>query len=553
MKARDNIKDNIYAILYRREIASDGKYIFFPCQCVEGYFDSSDKSFIDVYGNIYYSCNNYTMFNTNQTFTYYYDSELNDIMNMMNTGDPETAVSMFYDKLKSNILIGNVNDQDKVIEIFELTGEKLESIISNVSFNTKDGKGKVTLTKAQLIEILKDSNSKDKIKVLLDKLDKMEKLSSSKDNTDLSVLITLSNLMSEKNISKAKEKEFSSSLEENTEPSKKVSDLSEEDKKMELSLIRDTTNDAYCYITSRMLGQDDSVQTVLGAIVNNIYAESPEQLIKPFIIGGTGSGKSYLFKLIHKGLDVPVIIVDCNQLVQSGYEGKMIDDVLKDLYLLCDRDLEMTEHAVVVFDEIDKIGDKGATVSEIGVQQTLLKFLEGQKYVVNMDKSELEKVVIDTSMMSIAACGAFEGLKDKEKSVGFAKSDTKEKITIEKLVKNCGMIPELLGRFNLYVEYNDVTEDMIRKQLEESESSPTKIKQDFYLQNYGVNLVFTKSFIDRLVSDAMKRKTGFRGVDQVVNQSLSQVNFKLQTSSPVYKEVVISEETINDPKKYVLK
>jgi len=213
----------------------------------------------------------------------------------------------------------------------------------------------------------------------------------------------------------------------------------------------------------------------------------------------------------------------------------------------------MTENAVVVFDEIDKIGDKGANVSEIGVQQTLLKFIEGQKYVGNMDKAEMEKVVIDTSMMSIAACGAFEAIRTKDTTVGFGKSEKREKITIDKLVQKGGMIPELLGRFNLFVQYNDVTEEMIRKQLNESMSSPTKVKQEFYSQNYGVNLVFTEAFINRLVSDAMKRKTGFRGVDQVVNQALSQVNFKLQTSSPIYKEVIIDGDTIDDPKKYVLR
>ena len=115
------------------------------------------------------------------------------------------------------------------------------------------------------------------------------------------------------------------------------------------------------------------------------------------------------------------------------------------------------------------------------------------------------------------------------------------------------MIKYFILSFNLFVQYNDVTEEMIRKQLNESESSPTKVKQEFYLQNYGVNLVFTETFINRLVSDAMKRKTGFRGVDQVVNQALSQVNFKLQTSSSIYKDVIIDDDTIDDPKKYILK
>ena len=114
------------------------------------------------------------------------------------------------------------------------------------------------------------------------------------------------------------------------------------------------------------------------------------------------------------------------------------------------------------------------------------------------------------------------------------------------------MIPELLGRFNLYVQYNEVTEELIRKQLEESLSSPLRIKENFYLQNYGVKLVFDDSFIDRLVRDAMKRNTGFRGVDQVVNQALSQISFALKISLDNKKEVIITEETIDDAKKFIL-
>lgn len=548
MQKQDKIKEDIYAILYRREITSDGRYVFFPCQCVEGCFDNSDKSFMDIYGNLYYSCENYTMLNTNQAFTYYYDSSLTDIMNMMNNNEKEVAVSMFYDKLKSNILIGKVNDKKEIIEICEITDEKLDSIVSNVSFNTNNGSGSVTLTKQLLLDILNNCDNEDKLKVLLDKINYLEDLSTKKQKVDLSVVMSLTNLMTEKNISKAKTN-FDKGV---CEDKKEDVSLSKEEKEEVSINIKRTTKDVYNSIVSKLVGQDESVQVVLAAILDNLLAENHDEIIRPFIIGGTGSGKSFLFKLIEKELDVPVIIVDCNQLVQSGYEGKMIEDVLKDLYLLCDKDLETTENAVVVFDEIDKIGDKGATVSEIGVQQALLKFIEGQKYVVNMDKYEVEKVVIDTSMMSIAACGAFEGLKNKEKTVGFTNSKEQEKITIKKLTEYCGMIPELLGRFNLYVQYNEVTEELIRKQLEESLSSPLRIKENFYLQNYGVKLVFDDSFIDRLVRDAMKRNTGFRGVDQVVNQALSQISFALKISLDNKKEVIITEETIDDAKKFIL-
>lgn len=42
------------------------------------------------------------------------------------------------------------------------------------------------------------------------------------------------------------------------------------------------------------------------------------------MVGPTGSGKSLLFKLLGNCLDVPVIVVDCNTIVQSGYDGKTL-------------------------------------------------------------------------------------------------------------------------------------------------------------------------------------------------------------------------------------
>ena len=541
MKKQDKTKDISYSILYKRILTDNGYYVFFPCQCVEGYYDKTDQSFLDDHNHLYYSCNNYTMINTGQSDTYYYETTLEDIKNMFQTEDKDEAVTKFYDKLKSNLLIGYINTVKEKIEMYEVNREKLDAIKNNVTFKSLNGNGEIVLKKKQLDELIEESDEsiKDKIKVLIDKMEYLDKFSKEQKNLDLSVIVPYHNLMTAKNIEQAKKE-------------KKEEIVVEKEETEEPEISGSLTLDTYNYVTQRLIGQDESAKKVISAMVNNLFAETPEELIRPFIIGGTGSGKSFLFKLIEKRTEIPVIIVDCNQIVQSGYEGKMIEDVLKDLYLLCDRDLDETEHAIVVFDEIDKIGDKGATVSEIGVQQALLKFIEGQKYVVNMDKSEMDKVIIDTSMMSIVACGAFEGLKEKDKQVGFTKVN-ESKLDTDVLVKKGGMIPELLGRFNLYVEYNEVTKDMIKEQLEKSLTSPIRIKEQFFKENYGINLKFNESFIERLCDDAIRRKTGFRGVDQVVNQALSEVNFALQTTNKNCREVEITEETIDNPKKYCLK
>lgn len=552
MKKQDKKNDISYAIIYKRILTDNGYYLFFPCQCVEGSYDKSDKSFIDIYHNLYYSCNNYTMINEGQSDTYYYDTTLDDIKNMFQIDDKDEAVAKFYNKLRSNLLIGYVNNREEIIDIYEVNKDKLELLKNNnIIFDISDPSVNITLTREQIEFLLKENDDetvKDKLKMLLkirDSLHNRAIINKNNKIENLKFVIPFANLKYAKDIKSPKPKQEIKEL-----PKHEKKELPKKEEALEETAR--LTFDTYKYVTNRLIGQDESAKKVISAMVNNLFADTPEELIRPFIIGGTGSGKSYLFKLIEKSMEKSVIIVDCNQIVQSGYEGKMIEDVLKDLYLLCEKNLEETEHAIVVFDEIDKIGDKGATVSEIGVQQTLLKFIEGQKYVVNIDKYETEKIIIDTSMMSIVACGAFEGLKEKDKIVGFTKVN-ESKLDTDVLVKKGGMIPELLGRFNLYVEYNEVTKDMIKEQLEKSLTSPIKIKEQFFKENYGINLKFNEAFIERLCDDAIKRKTGFRGVDQVVNQALSEVNFVIQTTNETCQEVVISDETIDDPKKYTLK
>lgn len=545
MKKQDKTSDKSYAILYKRILTDNGYYLFFPCQCVEGYYDKTDKSFMDIYNHLYYSCDNYTMINTGQSDTYYYESTLEDIKNMFHIDEDDKAVTKFYDKLKSNLLIGYINDKEEKIDIYEVDKDKLELLKNNnIIFDTVNSSTNVVLTKNQIEFLIKENDDKtikEKLRLLLDIRNSFDKRAKINKINQLTMAIPFANLTVASKIKRPEPKK------EVIEEPKKENYLPTEEE-----FTRSLSAKSYKYVTDRLVGQDESVKKVIGAVVNNLCAKTPEELIRPFIIGGTGSGKSYLFKLIEKCTEIPVIIVDCNQIVQSGYEGKMIEDVLKDLYLLCERNLDETEHAIVVLDEIDKIGDKGATVSEIGVQQALLKFVEGQKYVVNIDKTEMEKVIIDTSMMSIVACGAFEGLKEKDKQVGFTRIN-ESKLDTDVLVKKGGMIPELLGRFNLYIEYNEVTKDMLKEQLEKSLSSPIRIKENFFKEKYHINLKFSESFIERLCNDAISRKTGFRGIDQVVNQALSEVNFVLQTTNEHCKEVVINEDTIDDSKKYILK
>ena len=317
----------------------------------------------------------------------------------------------------------------------------------------------------------------------------------------------------------------------------------------------------YDYITSYMVGQNNAVKNLISAIINNIHAKNSNEIMKPLIIGQTGSGKSYFFKLIKKVFDIPVVVIDCNRLVQAGYVGKSVDDALRDLYYLCDGDDEKMKTAIIYFDEVDKLASRGADVSDVGVQKSLLKFLEGSSYVIPLDLNRTKNVKIDTSMMTIVAGGAFSGLEDivnkKERKIGFDQ-EKKDKFTFK--YRGCkiktehfveyGMIPEFIGRFNLPIVYNDLTKEMIKEQLEHSKSSPLLIKQDIYKRDYNITLEFKPEFIDIIVNNAYENQTGFRGIETEINEVLVDLLFDVQSGIAYGQTVTVGAEIFEDTTDY---
>lgn len=118
-------------------------------------------------------------------------------------------------------------------------------------------------------------------------------------------------------------------------------------------------------------------------------------------VGPTGSGKTLLARTLAKILKVPFSMSDATPFTQAGYVGEDVDVVIQRLLAAADYDVKRAEMGIVFIDEIDKIarrstapGLMGKDVSGEGVQQALLKILEGT--VVN---------VTDKTGASAAAAG----------------------------------------------------------------------------------------------------------------------------------------------------
>ncbi|OTB16127.1 hypothetical protein K445DRAFT_317121 [Daldinia sp. EC12] len=168
------------------------------------------------------------------------------------------------------------------------------------------------------------------------------------------------------------------------------------------------------------------------------------------LIGPTGVGKTYILETLSKKINVPFTICDCNSFTQAGYIGQDVETCIERLLIESNYDVAATEQGIVVLDEFDKIAKRetinGRDVGGEGVQQALLKLVEGTKVTVNVKDNrsssssrsaspittnytgpgsssstsgpqptppasgKVDQYTIDTSNILFVMCGAFVGL-----------------------------------------------------------------------------------------------------------------------------------------------
>jgi ATP-dependent Clp protease ATP-binding subunit ClpX len=335
------------------------------------------------------------------------------------------------------------------------------------------------------------------------------------------------------------------------------------------------------FLDDYVIGQERAKRALSVAVYNH-YKRLESQVLgniddveieksNVLLIGGTGTGKTYLAQTLARYLNVPFAIADATTLTEAGYVGDDVESMLVQLLANADYNVARAEKGIIYIDEIDKISRKGDNVSITrdvsgeGVQQALLKILEGTIAGVppkgGRKHPEQPLIQINTRNILFICGGAFEGLeKIIEKRVArgsigfsgevFSRKDIRSdqilaQVEAEDLIKY-GLIPELVGRLPVVTTLEYLDRRALLNILTEPKNAIVKQYKKLF-QMEGIELEFEREALEAVADIAIQRGTGARALRSILESVMLDIMYKVPSKSNI-STCIITPEVVKENK-----
>lgn len=185
-------------------------------------------------------------------------------------------------------------------------------------------------------------------------------------------------------------------------------------------------------IQERVVGHERAVRRLALAGLQHLMGVPGQRLV---LIGPTGVGKTTMARALADALDLPSVHIDVSDLAETNWSGRNLSDALANLERQAGGDEQRMRQAIVILDELDKVGlgvHQGSGWSyRRGKQESLLGLLGGANvsYGETFDKRDR---TWSAAQCLIIAAGVFDDLRPGQ----VAPTD----------LIDWGLMPELVGR-----------------------------------------------------------------------------------------------------------